>query len=160
MRVTDKYVLFWKGILSNFASTPYISHDGIQFCCTEQEFMYRKAIIFGDKETAALILQSTDPKTIKHLGRQVKHYNDHIWSKFRYDVMYKACKAKFTQNDKARKVLLSYPDKEFVEANPFDTIWAIGLKEDDPKATDSRNWKGQNLLGQILTRIKNELINE
>lgn len=78
MNITDKYVLFWGSIFSNFANTPYTSHDGISFSCTEQEFMYRKAMLFEDEEVADKILKSSDPKQIKKLGRLVKNYNDQV----------------------------------------------------------------------------------
>lgn len=157
MTITDKYVLFWGTIFSNFANTPYVSFDGINFCCSEQEFMYRKAKLFEDENIAEQILKSKDPKHIKKLGRKVKNYNDQIWNDIRYDVMYNACRSKFLQNKDAQKELLSYPGKEFVEASPYDTIWGIGIGEYDYRASDSNLWKGQNLLGKILTRIRNEI---
>lgn len=160
MTVTDKYVLFWGTIFSNFAHTPYISFDGIKFSCTEQEFMYRKAKLFNDEEIANKILKTSDPKVIKFLGRKVKNFDNVIWDNIRYDVMYSACYSKFTQNEKAKKELLSYPNKEFVEASPFDRIWGIGLGEYDYRANDSNQWKGKNLLGKIITQIRDEIMSE
>lgn len=157
MNVTDKYVLFWGSIFSNFANTPYVSYDGINFFCTEQEFMYRKAMLFEDEETANRILKSKDPKEIKKLGRLVKNYDDVVWDAVRYEAMYSACRSKFTKNKEAKKALLSHPGKTFVEASPFDTIWGIGLSEVDCSATDPAQWRGKNLLGQILTRLRDEL---
>lgn len=157
MNVTNKYVLFWGSIFSNFANTPYTSHDGIAFFCTEQEFMYRKAMLFEDEETAAKILKSNDPKQVKKLGRLVKNYDDAVWSAVRFDVMYTACRSKFTNNKQAKKELLSYPGKTFVEASPFDTIWGIGVGEYDYRATNPNLWKGQNLLGKVLTQLRDEL---
>lgn len=159
MNVTDKYVLFWGSIFSNFANTPYTSHDGIDFFCTEQEFMYRKAMLFEDDEIAKQILESKDPKEVKRLGRQVKNYDDRVWDAVRYDAMYAACRSKFTQNEAAKKALLSYPGKTFVEASPFDKIWGIGLSECDYRATSPALWRGKNLLGQIITRLRDEIQN-
>lgn len=45
-----------------------------------------------------------------------------------------------------------------VEASPLDKIWGVGLAEDDPKIKHRQNWKGKNLLGEILTRIRDELL--
>lgn len=160
MNITDKYVLFWGSIFSNFANTPYTSHDGISFSCTEQEFMYRKAMLFEDEEVADKILKSSDPKQIKKLGRLVKNYNDQVWDAVRYEAMYSACRSKFTKNKEAKKALLSYPGKTFVEASPFDTIWGIGLSECDYRALDPAQWRGKNLLGQILTRLSRRITNE
>lgn len=91
MKVTDKYVLFWSGIFSNFARTEYVSHDGIIFCCSEQEFMYRKAIHFNDIETSEKILAARDPKEIKALGRQVKNFIEDEWTRVCRDYMFRAC---------------------------------------------------------------------
>lgn len=155
MNVTDKYVLFWGSIFSNFAVTPYTSLDDKQFFCSEQEFMYRKAMLFDDHETAGKILSSNNPKEIKALGRQVQNYDDAIWSQVRYGAMFTACKGKYTNNQQAYNALMSYPGKIFVEASPYDKIWGIGLSEFDERAFDSATWQGQNLLGDILTKIRN-----
>jgi ribA/ribD-fused uncharacterized protein len=45
-----------------------------------------------------------------------------------------------------------------VEACRFDKIWGIGLAATDPRAQDSAQWRGQNLLGQLLTELRDELI--
>ena len=45
-----------------------------------------------------------------------------------------------------------------VEASPYDRIWGIGLAASDPRALDARQWRGQNLLGRILTSLRDELL--
>lgn len=44
-----------------------------------------------------------------------------------------------------------------VEASPFDRIWGIGLAATNPKANNRKTWRGRNLLGQILTQVREEL---
>ena len=51
----------------------------------------------------------------------------------------------------------TYP-KTLVEASPMDRIWGIGLAEDDPRAWNKKSWKGQNLLGEVLTRVRDKLM--
>lgn len=156
MNITDDFVLFWGTVFSNFATTPYVSPDGKKFFCTEQEFMYRKACLFDDYEIAERILKASTPKECKALGRKVRNFDNTIWDEVRYDVMYNACKSKFTQDKTAHDALMSYPGKEFVEASPYDRIWGIGLGEYDPKALDKKTWRGRNLLGKVLTQIRDE----
>jgi predicted NAD-dependent protein-ADP-ribosyltransferase YbiA (DUF1768 family) len=33
----------------------------------------------------------------------------------------------------------------------------VGLSIDDPLIKDPKNWKGQNLLGKVLTQVRNDL---
>eukprot|EP00978_Attheya_sp_CCMP212_P019855 scaffold56279_cov54-Attheya_sp.AAC.2 len=69
--------------------------------------------------------------------------------------------AKFSKNLHLRDALLNSSGL-LVEASPSDTIWGIGLHE---KATTTRNipkekWQGLNLLGKILTRVRDGIILE
>ena len=47
-----------------------------------------------------------------------------------------------------------------VEASPYDKIWGIGLKSTSPLAQNRSTWKGTNLLGKILTEVRDELSTE
>ena len=43
-------------------------------------------------------------------------------------------------------------------ASPTDRIWGIGLTEDDPRAWNKKSWRGRNLLGEVLTRVRDRLM--
>lgn len=149
-----KYNFFWNGIFSNWYES-YFDIDGITFNCSEQYMMYKKAITFDDAETARKILNSDSPKEQKQLGRKVKNFNPEYWDCVKYEIVKRGLKEKFNQNPKLKKYLLSYKGYQMVEASPYDRIWGIGFT--DKEAIENiDNW-GENLLGQIITELSNEL---
>jgi ribA/ribD-fused uncharacterized protein len=131
-----------------------------EYSSAEQFMMYNKAMIFLDREIAQQIMQTDDVRKIKDLGRQVKNYDEYVWKYFRSKVVYEGNKAKFTQNEDLKKELFATKGTTLVEAAPNDTVWGIGLAEDDPRALKRETWLGKNLLGEILTQIRIELMGE
>lgn len=153
----NKYHLFLRGPFSNFVTADII-YRGHYFNTTEQAFMYAKAVDFNDTEIAEALLDTTlKPWDAKKLGRQVKNFNTDVWSKICYQRMLEVNRLKFGKQDKLTEFLLNTGDDIIVECNPKDTIWGIGLSEDDPNALDESKWKGQNLLGKVLMQIRQEL---
>lgn len=133
--------------------------DGaIEFNCTEQYMMHGKALLFGDADVAAQILAAAHPRHHKALGRKVKNFDDHVWKRERVRIVTAGNRLKFTQNADLLEALRATQGTTLVEASPYDKIWGIGLAATDPRAQDPTQWKGQNLLGKILTELRDELI--
>lgn len=161
MKVTDKYVFFWGGPFSNFAPVEEgIEFDGFRFPTSEHVFMYIKAKTFNDGEIAEKIKNALDPKTAKKLGRKVRGFNEQVWEKHRDNAMKTAVQLKFDASSEFRNELLKekYRNKTFVEASPYDCIWGIGMSMDDPDVNNESKWRGLNLLGNILTKLRDENI--
>jgi ribA/ribD-fused uncharacterized protein len=57
-----------------------------------------------------------------------------------------------------KKYLIWTGDKILVEASPYDTIWGIGLKATDERATDITQWRGENLLGFSLMIVRDKFL--
>ena len=93
------------GYLSNWYKSDFVI-DGIRFSSVEQYMMYKKAVCFGDSETAKTIMQTENVAEIKALGREVKRYDENVWNGVRQIVVYEGLKAKFLQNEDLRKRLL------------------------------------------------------
>ena len=110
--------------------------------------MYNKAILFGDTTIANKILQETTPKVIKSLGRKVRNFDENIWNKHKEEIVFKGNYLKFTQNKELKEELISTENKMLVEASPYDKIWGIGINV--KQAIEGKEWKGLNLLGNIL----------
>lgn len=119
--------------------------------------MAAKARIFKDFETEAEILQQPDQKAVKALGRKVKGFDKAIWVKCREKVVFDGCFAKFSQNFVLAKTIMATGALHLVEASPYDDIYGIKLSADDPRAIEPGQWKGLNLLGNALMRVRTEL---
>jgi ribA/ribD-fused uncharacterized protein len=132
--------------------------DGRVFSCMEQYMMLGKARLFGDAATAEKIMAADHPRQHKALGRKVTPFDDKVWKREREHIVLTGNRAKFTQNDDLRALLLATAGTTLVEASPYDRIWGIGLGANDPRAQDPSQWRGQNLLGYILTRLRDELL--
>ncbi|CAC5419604.1 unnamed protein product [Mytilus coruscus] len=155
----EAYEFFWR------SHSPYsqwyksdFTVDGIKFNCAEQYMMYSKAILFGDDKTAEKILNTSDPRKQKDLGRLVENFDKGLWDDSCSAIVERGNKAKFSQNQELKTTILKTYPKMLVEASPVDKIWGIGLDEKNPNAWDCKTWKGQNLLGKALTKVRNELM--
>lgn len=67
---------------------------------------------------------------------------------------------KFSQNSKLKETLYYTYPKILVEASPLDRVWGIGLDKEDQSAWNEATWDGKNLLGFILTEVRDELMCE
>lgn len=131
--------------------------DGVTYTSAEQYMMAEKARLFGDEEIRAEILNTSDPRKCKALGRKVRNFDKAVWNKEKEHIVRKGNTKKFLQNSALRSFLLSTGDKVLVEASPTDRVWGIGLGKNNPDALDPQKWRGQNLLGFILMAVRNEM---
>ncbi|KAK5190205.1 hypothetical protein LTR92_009916 [Exophiala xenobiotica] len=126
--------------------------------------------------TIVCAILSPNPRDQKAIGRRTKGFNEAIWTRASFEVVVAGCIARAEVDLELREVytLCQYqyqyqyeyeyqkfgpgPDQQgqqgqqgrrkFVEGSPMDKIWGIGLRWDDPRADDERNWKGGNRLGR------------
>lgn len=133
------------------------SYHGVTFSCVEQMMMYAKARLFDDDQSAQKILATRDPMTQKMIGRKVARFDLKTWEARRESIVFVACREKFSQNPGLRSILLASAPTELVEASPYDVIWGVGLGEHDARLPDRSQWRGQNLLGITLMRVRDAL---
>lgn len=169
MKITSRYVFFYHGKLSNFSPCTFtmdIDGEELTFYSSEQAFMYLKAREFGDKEQMEHLKTPNLPGFIaKEYGRKVKGYDDKHWDEVRTERMYDVLVAKFSQSQPHADELLKpeYMGKYFVEASPTDVVWGIGIDEnpkDQKWLLDEKEWRGRNLLGKTLDRVREKLLSD
>mmetsp|Transcript_12138 Transcript_12138/g.18305 ORF Transcript_12138/g.18305 Transcript_12138/m.18305 type:complete len:184 (-) Transcript_12138:31-582(-) len=160
IRETKKYILFYHGWLSQFYQTQFVVNN-VTYFCAEQYMMAEKSRVMGDNKTLDLILKATTPAQCKKLGRSITPWDEQKWDANKEQIVFRGNCAKFSQNIELKKKLLSFDEsKIFVEAAANDSIWGVGLAMKDPKANNKENWKGLNLLGIALTKVRSQLLAE
>jgi len=161
------YVFFWGfkpkwtgnidiSCLSQMYATTFVI-DGIIYNCAEQFFMSTKALFFNDNEIENKIMDCTDPRDMKKLGRIVKGFDEKKWIPVAYKTVISGNYQKFLQNRQIKEFLLATGDSVLVEASPYDSIWGIGIAASDEKNIDVFKWQGTNLLGFALMEVRDML---
>ena len=69
-------------------------------------------------------------------------------------LFFDAVMAKFSQNADLKQLLLNTGDAILAECAVKDLIWGIGLSMKDPNRFDMNKWRGENLLGKVLMKVR------
>jgi ribA/ribD-fused uncharacterized protein len=138
--VSDEY-----GCFSNFAPYP-IQVDGKQWQTSEHYFQAQK---FEGAQHQEAIRRTKSPMIAARMGRDRKKPLRRDWESVKVAIMRKAVRAKFTQHEDLRRILLSTSDARIVEHTENDSYWG-----------DGGDGSGKNMLGRILMEIREELRTE
>lgn len=114
---------------------------------------------FTDGEISRKILLARTPREQKELGKQVRGFKQPAWELHCKAIVYEGNKEKFIQNEELLQMLLDTKGTTLVEASPTDRIWGVGLAEGDPAIRRRSTWRGTNWLGEVLTKLRDDLIN-
>ena len=155
----SKAVLFGDSVIADeiLALNKKVLDDGEDYILKRYaEGQLSTAEILKDKNLKKIWTESQNE--IKSLGKKVKNYNEEVWVKNRELIVEEGNFAKFDQNQQLKQSLLNTKGTILVEASPYDKIWGIGLKENDIKAQKEETWEGLNLLGKILTMIRERML--
>ena len=133
------------GCFSNFAAYP-IKLDGKMWPTSEHYFQAQK---FDDVEHSDAIRKAKSPMIAARMGRDRKKKLRRDWESVKVSIMTDAVRAKFSQHEDLRDVLLGTGDAKIVEHTENDDYWG-----------DSGDGRGKNMLGQILMRVRQEIQKE
>ena len=132
----DKY-----RFLSNFYQCPF-EYKGLVYPNAEAAFQAQKCLTEEEK----VLFTEYSASKAKRFGRQVQLRSD--WQEVKLGLMEEIVRAKFRQNPETAKLLLSTGDRELIEGNTWhDVYWGV----------DIRTGEGENHLGKILMKIREEL---
>ena len=88
------------------------------------------------------------------MSKQFKNYKGDLCMSAAEEYMYKGMLAKFTQNDSLKRTLLETGENLICEANPNDKVWGVGLSLANNEVFIEDKWKGRNLAGCLLQRVR------
>ena len=115
------------GFLSNWYMSSFADDEYREFSSAEQYMMYRKAVLFGDDETARQVMVLSSPAEIKALGRLVKGFDQKLWDENKYEIVKRGVQLKFSQNMELMERLLSFGGCVFAECSVSDRVWGLSL---------------------------------
>lgn len=130
------------GEFSNFANFSIVI-DGQTWPTSEHYFQAQK---FSEPAYRKEIQQADSPGKAALLGRDRGKPLRADWEQVKDDVMRVAVRAKFSQHDELRKLLLSTGDSWLIEHTRNDSYWG-----------DGGDGSGRNMLGRILMEVRGEL---
>ena len=116
--------------------------------------MAEKARLFKDHRAVKLIMSSPDPSTHKRIDRGVRNLDSAVWDREKQNAVQSGNYANFTQNPAMKHHLLSTGNKRLAEARSLDPVWGIGLRADDPKVNDPRQWRAQIFIGETFSAVR------
>ena len=103
------------------------------------------------------IFTRISPKEAKKLGRKVPLLQG--WEGRKVEIMEELVWKKFSGNPELREKLLSTGDKILIEGTTWgDEFWGVNLKK--PDSESKYGYKGKNILGEILMKVREKLKEE
>ena len=136
-------------------------YAGRHYLHSEQFMMYQKVMMFGQTALGDEIMRTADPEQCKILGREFfDGFDAALWKRTRFVVVKRGIRAKFAQNPSMMETLLATGNAILAECSPRDKDWGILLSTSDPEVQDITKWRGENLLGQVLMEVREELREE
>ena len=133
------------GYLANYSNYGF-TVDGVYYPTAEHFYQASK---FDNPEIIQKILSCKTAREAASVGRDrnnkwIDHFKD-----IKLDKMYQAVYEKFQQNPDIRKKLIETGDEEIREMTDQESFWGVGPQLD-----------GENHMGEILMRVREELKNQ
>ena len=143
-------ILFYRvnapyGEFSNFSHHP-VKLKGCSWPTTEHFFQAQK---FAGTEHEEAVRKAKSPMIAAHLGRSRKLPLRGDWETAKENVMREALRAKFTQHEALRALLLVTRDATLIEHTANDRYWG-----------DGGDGRGKNRLGHLLMELRAQLQSE
>ncbi len=137
------------GGLSNMAGGYPLSVNGIRILTSEA--LYQACRFPHKPDIQKLIIGQASPMTAKMKSKPFRKDSRLDWDEVRVQIMYWCLRVKLVQHwEKFGELLLSTGDRPVVEESYRDPFWGA-------KPMDAETLVGTNVLGQLLTELRDQL---
>lgn len=134
--------------------------DGVKYISVEHYYQAMKATEFKDDDALKKILKTKTSKAVKAAGKKVENFNQEVWDAKKDEIMETGVRAKFVQHPELRMQLLGTDETPIGYADARDTYWGIGTSVSTEKAKVPSKWRGQNKLGKLLMKMRDDFKQE
>lgn len=157
-KVSDDVLVFFgsKSVLNNWNKEHPFTIKGTTYSCMEQYIISEKCLFFGDTDNARYVMQETEPREMRKAGDYVSNYDHQLWLEICRDIVTEGVRSKFSSNEHAKAFLLNTGRRVIGEATK-NTKWGIGVHISDEKVMDTTKWDGENMMGQILMKVREDI---
>ena len=132
----------------------HVTYEGRHFGSVEVAYQYARARICGYNREAELIAESNYSYKAKSISYGFKDTKE--WLNCRVKVMTDLLRFKFQNNDACKQRLVESKGKKLYEAT-HDKFWATGLVLSRARDIKEAKFPGQNKLGEILEKVREEV---
>lgn len=144
---TDDEIFWFSGpfdVFNNWSAHRIEIWD-MRFPTVEHAFHYAKFYL-NHPRIANEVLNSSSPWAAKRIADKHADKRRDDWFDVSIQIMTDLIRAKANQNEDVKKILLSTGNKIIIEHNPWNSFWGSG-----------KDKKGQNHVGRILMKVRDEL---
>lgn len=131
------------GFMGNFFKARFFIY-GRWWSFVEAPYQAQKTFVQEEQDAIWAVVKANDSRL---LGQKVTMRPD--WDQVKRQVMKECVLAKFLQHPDLRKQLMATADELLIEDSPVDWYWGCGA-----------DGTGQNVLGQVLGEVREELKGE
>ncbi|MBD0344029.1 MAG: NADAR family protein [Coleofasciculus sp. Co-bin14] len=133
------------GCFSNFSPHPIV-FEGLHWQTVEHYYQAQKFVGTEDEGLIQVIRGVATPENAAALGRDRTRKLRPDWEHVKQQVMWQGVLTKFLTHPNIQAILLDTGDELIVEDSPTDYYWGCGQDK-----------TGQNQLGQILMKVRQEI---
>lgn len=151
-----KLKIFAEGDLTQHEKTIF-KVKNISYLGVDHYLLAQRAKLFKDDEMLEKIMSSKSIRQANLFGKKIRDFDSKEWDKHKLNMSYVANLCKFSQDENLKFELLQTEEEILVNADVYDPVWGIGKKITDLDIKNPHSWKGENLLGFVLMKVREDL---